>query len=189
MKRNRLYNILLACFAVLMVGVLIDKGPPPTAVSRPRPTPVYAPFGIDSPSQIDWYGLRTADVDVVWERTADGWQERGATPINPQLGETGAWVLTSLQLRQLRQFGPTESLAQYGLTITPQFVVSFGLTAYNNGKETFTLYLGTLTPDQSEYYAVFVDDYNPPRRIGEWVYLIPAPYIQTLVEVMAGDTP
>ncbi|MCB9438069.1 MAG: hypothetical protein H6673_13915 [Anaerolineales bacterium] len=188
MKRNLLYNILLACFAALMVVVLIFKGPPSTAVSRPIPTPVYALFGIDDPSQIDWYGIRTAEQDVVWERTTDGWQTQTGETVDTQLAETGTYLLASLQLRQLREFGPTESLAQYGVTTTPQFVVSFGLTAYN-GKETFTLYLGTLTPDQSEFYAVFVDDNDPPRRIGEWVYLIPAAYIQTLAEIMVETTP
>lgn len=188
MKRNLLYNILLACFAVLMVVVLIFKGPPSTAVSRPIPTPVYVLFGIDDPSQVDWYGIRTTEQDVLWERTVDGWQTRAGATVDPLLAETGTQILASLQLRQLLEFGPTESLAQYGLTTTPQFVVSFGLTAYN-GKETFTLYLGTLTPDQSEYYAVFVDDNDPPRRIGEWVYLIPAVYIQTLTEVMVEAAP
>jgi hypothetical protein len=57
------------------------------------------------------------------------------------------------------------------------------------------MYFGTLTPDQQEYYTVFVDETGPgqPRRQGEWVYLIEAGYVNALVNLMStildGQTP
>jgi hypothetical protein len=107
--------------------------------------------------------------------------------INQQFAELGAQAIASFTVSELVQFAADDDLSQYGLTATPQYVVSFGINAYNNSS--ITLYIGTLTPDEQEYYLIFVDESGPglPRRQGEWVYLIRTGYIDSLAAIMFDD--
>ncbi len=194
MKHNLLYNIVLAGFGALLVGLLIIKGPPPTA-SPPATTSTsleYSPLGV-TPAQIRWYELRDGQtglaVKLERQDTSD-WRLSDAPQqlIDQDIAAFGAQVVASFAVRQHRRFNTSDDLSQFGLTTSSRYVVSFGINAYNNGSdvENFTLYIGTLTPDRQEYYAVFVDESDPDAvmRQGEWIYLIEAEFIDTLAAVM-----
>lgn len=196
MKRHSLYNIVLAGFGALMVIVLLIKGPPSTAspLATTSPDQSYSQLGVD-PTQIRWYELRDGQTGLTIKLEREGagnWRltDRPQQAIDQQAAEQGAQIIASFAVRELVQFAADDNLSQYGLTVTPRYVVSFGINAYNTSSiESFTLYVGTLTPDQQEYYVVFVDETGPgpARRQGEWVYLIQTGYIDVLAEVMFNN--
>lgn len=191
--------MLLAGFAALMVGLSIENGPPPLtnppANIAPSLDESYIPLAV-LPQDVMWYGIRVPALDraVVWQRDGQGaWQTDAGIPIELAIGEPGAQVISEFRLRQVVQFGPEQNLSQYGLTLTPQYVVSFGINAYNSNNEitvdTFRLYIGSLTASATEYYVVFVEE-TPlgTSRQGEWVYAIPSGYIDILVDVMLNQS-
>ncbi len=190
---NSICNIVLTVCATFMIGLLITNGPPSTVTAPATETNriEYIPMGIAHPDQIIWYELRdnVMGLSVMLERDDENsWQSHGQSTgiADVQVAEVGAQLISSFTLRKLIQFGPNDSLGQYGLTTNPHFVVSFTTNAYNKHEETFTLYVGSLTPDRQEYYAVFVDETFPGDiyRQGTWVYLIRIEYVDTLMDTM-----
>lgn len=196
--RSLRYNILLAGFALSLVALSIEIGPPPLAsppqVETTPPDQAYQILGA-TPTDIRWYEIRESATErsAVWQRDESGnWSDETGQAIETRLGEGGTQILADYRVRPITQFGPTDDLSQYGLT-SPQYVVSFGINAYNNSigiaQDTFTLYVGSLTSDQQAYYTVFVNEASPggPMWQGEWVYAIPTGYINILVDVMLNQ--
>ncbi|MBI5931464.1 MAG: DUF4340 domain-containing protein [Chloroflexi bacterium] len=192
------YTVMLLLFAGLMVGLLIDNGPPfqPKA-NNATPAAIEAPIFGPEQSLDDIIGIRlvshVADASILLVRGQDNSWVRGdvanAVP-DPTAAEFATEVIYNLWLTQLVKFDATSDLSQYGLDPQPQFVVSFGVIAYNqsNGNEVkdTTLHIGSLNPDQTAYYAVFADGVTN-ARLGEWVYLIDKESINTLMDLLATN--
>lgn len=197
LSQKNVYNVMLVGFAILMIGLLISNGPPspanpPDGTTSPEQDLISLQI---SPSQILWYEMRMGETRLSVERISNqSWQlsNQPDETINNQVVEFGAEVIASFGVQELIQFGPDDDLSQYGFSLSPRYIISFGVenmddNINNSGAEQpFTLYIGDLNPSQQDYYVVFVDETDPqqPRRQGDWVYLMPAPYVDTLADVI-----
>lgn len=197
-KSNLPYTVMLLLFAGVMVGLLIANGPPfQPSTDRATPAASIRPiFGAEE-SLDDIIGIRLvnrlSDESILLVRSPDNSWVRGDvtnTAPDPTAAELATEVIYNLWLTELVKFDETTDFGQYGLDPQPQFVVSFGVIAYNqsNGNEVkdTTLQIGSLNPTQTAYYAVFADGITNDR-LGEWVYLIDTGSINTLMYLLATD--
>lgn len=164
------FNAILAVFAILLIGWLIVSG---------SPSPPILAIPTSNPLDITGFEVQSPAGFVQVSRDANGqWQVD--EPQEAIVETMARLILSSLDVfQELFQFDPDDNLAQYGLSSTPQYVVSFDSAVYGRR---FTFFVGDATMDQQEYYAVFVNLDTGNYR-GEWVYTIPAVYIERLGEL------
>ncbi len=165
-----------------MVVYLIVNGPPQSQESTTLERR-YQFLGILGDDIVGVELSRSDDLRVSIVRQPDGsWQDRiqGVILTNSSLPEQISSMVAGIPFRQLTRFSSTQDLVQYELTENPQLVVSFESSAFSDSIMTYSIYIGTTTPNNQEYYAVFV---NPSTNAvqGEWVYVIPQFYVQQLM--------
>lgn len=195
MNSKKLYNVLLVGFAILMVGWLIEHGPPSLANPQHGTTPLEqacSPLGV-SPTQIRRYEMWDGETRLSVERIEDSgeWQFQNESDefINQEIAEIGAHIIAAFQLCTLVPFEEDDDLSQYGLTLSPRYVISFGVEDMNNdsgAEQGFTLYIGDLNPSQQDYYAVFPDasERQQLQPVDDWVYLMSHFYVDDLADAM-----
>lgn len=197
-KSNLSYTVILLLFAGLMVGLLIANGPPfqieateatPAVIERPIFGPEYPIGNIIGIRMVN----RPTNQSILLVRGDDNqWLRADVTgaAVDQAVAEFAVEVIYNLHLSELIKFDANTDFSQYNLDLLPEFVVSFGVSAYNqdNGNEVedITLHIGSLNPTQTAYYAVFADGLSN-ERLGEWVYLMNAGYVDTLLDLLATD--
>lgn len=197
-NRNRIYTIMLISFAILVVWLRIDAGPPT----------VIVPAGLQeqSPSQPAFEVLAFSyeaceesppckiEMAVEWDVEQQLWLA-SLTPehtIDQTIAQAAAASIAnvSLYLEEAVQFDANTNLVQYGLTSRPRYILSYLIrldtltdeVEQSAEVELITLFIGSLNPTQTGYYALFVDEERRNRR-GEWVYLIEKNFIDYLNDV------
>lgn len=186
MNMNR-FNAFLAVFAILLITWLIVDGPPRPPDTRSTAATLQPPSALN----ILAFDILSNGMRITAERStadADVWQVNGMPP-------TYADDVAFLIDRMLIDFvvfdtiegiisRDPDGLQTYGLALEHrQYTIAFVDSAATAQPTTFAFIVGNATPDQQEYYTVFVNP-NTGSYQGESVYTVPSVYIESLDELI-----